>query len=96
MEIQVKQLDELVFKEQLPAPQHFKIDTEGFETPILLGEKGTLRRYRPFVYAEVHAALVAGKAMSKIYAKSCTPMAIRFIDMGRSSYVLLITNGCCS
>ncbi len=56
VEIQVKQLDKLVFEEQFPAPQHIKIDTEGFEAPILLGAKETIRRHRPFVYAEVHTA----------------------------------------
>ncbi|MDI6802132.1 MAG: FkbM family methyltransferase [Thermodesulfovibrionales bacterium] len=55
VEIQVKTLDKLVFEQQiLPPPQHIKIDTEGFEVPILLGAKETLRKYRPFVYVEIH------------------------------------------
>jgi len=54
VEIQVKTLDKLVFEEHFPAPQHIKIDTEGFEVPVLLGAKETISQYRPFAYIEVH------------------------------------------
>ena len=54
MEIQVESIDNLVSKKRLPGPNHIKIDTEGFEADILDGAKNTIKKYRPYVYAEIH------------------------------------------
>jgi FkbM family methyltransferase len=55
VKVQLKTLDALVQKGQIPAPKHIKIDTEGFEMPILLGAQETIQEYLPFVYAEIHS-----------------------------------------
>jgi FkbM family methyltransferase len=48
--VAVRKLDSL----RLPAVGVIKIDTEGYETPILLGAKETIQKYKPRLVIEVH------------------------------------------
>lgn len=50
--ISVKSLDSII--EELPKPDHIKIDAEGFELKILEGMKDTISKYQPIIYFEPH------------------------------------------
>jgi len=52
--VPVATIDHLVNTQQMPSPQHIKIDTEGFESQILHGASNTLKTGRPILYIEIH------------------------------------------
>ncbi len=53
-ECRVESLDRLIMSHEVPEPTFIKIDTEGFEKPILLGAREFLRRARPRLCVEAH------------------------------------------
>lgn len=53
-DVSIARLDELVDNERIPAPDHVKVDVEGFGYDVLRGAESTLRRHRPVVYFEPH------------------------------------------
>jgi FkbM family methyltransferase len=54
-QVEMVTLDELVFRKGFPVPGHVKIDTEGYEAPILAGGKELLMRSSPTLYLEIHS-----------------------------------------
>jgi FkbM family methyltransferase len=50
----IMSLDECISQLGMPIPQHIKIDTEGYEKPILLGAKNVLKQAHPKLYVEAH------------------------------------------
>jgi FkbM family methyltransferase len=56
VDVPVVTIDEDISSAGLPAPDFVKIDIEGMELPALRGMSGTLRRYRPDLYLEMHGA----------------------------------------
>jgi FkbM family methyltransferase len=50
----VKPLDAILLEYKIANPNHIKIDTEGFELPILLGAKNVLKNCHPHLYLEAH------------------------------------------
>jgi len=53
VKVTVRTLDSFI--DQIPAPQHIKIDAEGSEANILEGAAQTIRRYKPLLYIEPHS-----------------------------------------
>jgi FkbM family methyltransferase len=53
--VEIVTLDELIFGRRFPVPGHVKIDTEGFEGPILRGGIEFLRMHAPVLYLEIHS-----------------------------------------
>lgn len=64
--VKVTTLDSLFAQGKILAPRHIKIDTEGFEGPILRGALNVLRQYRPFLYIEIHEATPEGNNEKEI------------------------------
>jgi FkbM family methyltransferase len=52
--VQIKTLDGLTNELGLNGLDFLKIDTEGYEVPILKGGIETIRRFRPFIIGEAH------------------------------------------
>jgi FkbM family methyltransferase len=50
----MKSLDSILQEFHLPPPKHIKIDTEGYEIPILLGANVILKEFHPKLYLEAH------------------------------------------
>jgi FkbM family methyltransferase len=61
VEVPVVTIDEDIAAAGLPAPDFVKIDIEGMELPALKGMAGTLERYQPDLYLEMHGATVEHK-----------------------------------
>jgi len=55
LEVGILTIDGLVHGGDLPVPRHMKIDTEGFEVPILKGAQEVLRNHAPILYLEIHS-----------------------------------------
>jgi FkbM family methyltransferase len=53
---EVVPLDALVARESLPLPDFLKIDIEGYEYPMLLGARETIRQARPIIFVELHGS----------------------------------------
>lgn len=53
--VQVRQLDTLCSKDNLPAPHLMKIDVEGAEVEVLAGGLATIAAQRPLVVMELHS-----------------------------------------
>jgi FkbM family methyltransferase len=53
VKVPVKTIDALT--NQLPPPQHIKIDAEGSEALIIEGAEKTIRKYKPLLYIEPHS-----------------------------------------
>ncbi len=54
LKLQVESIDNLVFRNFIPSPNHIKIDTEGSEADILRGARKTIQKYHPVIYSEIH------------------------------------------
>lgn len=52
--VEVVRLDDLIEKEELPAPQIIKMDIEGAEVGALEGARRTLEKNRPLIAMELH------------------------------------------
>lgn len=55
VDVPIARLDDLVAAGDISAPNHLKVDVEGFGYDVLRGAEETLRRCRPIVYFEPHA-----------------------------------------
>ncbi len=64
----VSRLDDLVEREQLPAPDVMKLDVEGAEPLVLAGAAATITRHRPIILGEFHSKLMPsfGKTFAEI------------------------------
>ncbi len=58
--VPIRRLDDIVLEDDLPSPDHLKIDVEGAAPAVLRGARGTLERYRPTVFVEIHDEGLAG------------------------------------
>jgi len=54
LEVITVSIDELVNAQEIPPPNHIKIDAEGAEILILKGAKLTLTRYNPTIFLATH------------------------------------------
>lgn len=59
--IEVTTIDREVEQANLPPPDFVKIDIEGWEIEALRGASGTLARYRPALFLEMHGETIAEK-----------------------------------
>lgn len=53
-QVKIISLDNLIFNQNFSIPNHIKIDTEGYEAPVLRGAYQTINEYKPFIYVEIH------------------------------------------
>ncbi len=84
--VKVKRLDSY----DIPEVDLVKIDTQGFELPILAGARRTLSRYHPRVLLELHTSVVRDsreKCVDLLRALGYSEF-MSITDMGRSSYLL--------
>ena len=56
LKVKTINLDELIFKQKVPAPDYIKIDVEGAENLVLSGAKKMLRDNHPTIFLATHAA----------------------------------------
>jgi FkbM family methyltransferase len=56
IDVDVKTVDLLVANGAFPKPDFAKIDTEGFERPVLEGMHDTIEKWHPRLFIEIHGA----------------------------------------
>ncbi|WP_440772220.1 FkbM family methyltransferase [Natronorubrum sp. DTA28] len=58
--VPIRRLDDIVLEDDLPPPDHLKLDVEGAAPAVLRGARATLERHRPTVFVEIHDEGLAG------------------------------------
>jgi len=56
IETELKTVDTMIAKGELPKPDFAKIDVEGFERPVLEGMHETIEKWHPRLFIEIHGA----------------------------------------
>ena len=54
LEVKVVSLDQLFLNNEIPVPNHIKIDVEGHEKSVLIGAKSILENYHPTIFLSIH------------------------------------------
>lgn len=64
--VKMTTIDSLLTHGEILIPRHIKIDTEGFEGPILRGALKALQEFRPHLYIEIHKTVSSGDNENEI------------------------------
>ena len=85
-EISVAVLDNIIEKDNLPAPHFIKIDVEGFELEVLNGSKKTIINTLPILFIEIASSLKTTHGM--FISNTATGVFDLLTSLGYNAYIV--------